>query len=171
MSFQQAFPDNNLSAYYFAAHPWEYELLRHSHMTSSVSEFVLSMSSANCIGMSDGSVNNYEGAYGWIFATQSGSQLDTGSGRIPTNPCSSYRAESYGMLSLLRFLYHVTVNIAAPNITALQISTDSNSLIQKVTQYLQFDTFYPNTTLEPDWDVLQIICTTIKCPSQLNSFT
>jgi hypothetical protein len=83
-------------------------------------------------------------------------------GRIATIPCSSYRAEAYGMLSLLRFLYHVSKNITTPTLSAMQISTDSKSLIQKVTQYHQFDHYYSNTTLEPDWDVLQIICTTNK---------
>jgi ribonuclease HI len=156
------FPENNLSAYYPEIQEWEYDLLRNSTLIVTDTVFHHSLQSIACIGMSDGSVNTKEGAYGWIFATNTGAELARGGGRIPTQRCSSYRAEAYGMLSLLRFLHHVSQNLKVFDLAAMQISTDSQSLVTKVTQYLQFDHYYPNTTLEPDWDVLQIICRTIR---------
>jgi hypothetical protein len=58
--------------------------------------------------VSDGSVRYHEeGAYGWALSSRSGERVAYGrgpaSGRVPT----SYRAEAYGMLSLLRFLVRI----------------------------------------------------------------
>ena len=58
---------------------------------------------------SDGSVRYTTlGAFGWVLSTDQGLQAATGMGPTRAGPRpSSYRAEGYGFLSILRFLIQV----------------------------------------------------------------
>jgi hypothetical protein len=152
ISFQTLFPENNLLPYYSDLYLLEKELLCHSTMIHLFQTFTLLYSHLHVSGcLMVLSIIMKVPSVGYLPQLLGFTSLKAqGSGRIPTIPCSSYRAKAYRMISLLRFLYHVNTNIDANNLAAMQISTDSNSLIIKVTQYLQFDHYYPNATLEHD---------------------
>ena len=67
------------------------------------------------------------------------------------------------MLSGTLFLFHLLQCINfAPSETPLVITffSDNSGLIQRVTQRCQYCTPYPNTTLAPDWDIIEQIYTT-----------
>jgi hypothetical protein len=57
-----------------------------------------------CIGVSDGSVRSDRGAFGWCLSQSDGRSLVTGMGPAQGMAPSSYRAEGYGMLAILRFI-------------------------------------------------------------------
>jgi hypothetical protein len=44
----------------------------------------------------------------------------------------------------------------------MQVSTESQLLLTKIVQYQRYRSYYPNITLEPDWDAVQGIVHTLK---------
>lgn len=57
---------------------------------------------------SDASVNEAKGAFGWLIAHPDVGTMVVGKGRVPGTNMSSYRAEAWGVLSVLRFLDRIT---------------------------------------------------------------
>jgi hypothetical protein len=56
----------------------------------------------------DGSVrNNKYSSFGWAIRDEAGNTVATGIGPAPGTKPSSYRAEAYGMLSIMRFLIRI----------------------------------------------------------------
>jgi hypothetical protein len=55
----------------------------------------------------DGSVMNEQGTFGWVISLPIGETLCTGKGPAYGHDISSYRAEAYGMLSGLLYLYQL----------------------------------------------------------------
>ena len=68
-----------------------------------------------------------------------------------------YRAERYGIISLLRFLHTMHQIYAAPPrrvaCTHL-IYCDNESLVTTLTQILAYNQIYPNLTVSPEWDTI-----------------
>lgn len=130
---------------------------------------------------SDASVKSGKGAFGWVIAHQSHGLLAIGKGRVPGHGMSSYRAEAWGMLSVLRFLLRLkTQNLF--DITSAQwfLECDNLSLITRVSKislatqqpaYTDEDssesmeqmsaTYYVRylqaNPLIPEWDILNAI--------------
>eukprot|EP00980_Cylindrotheca_fusiformis_P007788 scaffold1667_cov78-Cylindrotheca_fusiformis.AAC.1 len=115
-----------------------------------------------CTGVSDGSEFHQSMTFGWVLADQDGFRMVTGAGPAFGQQASSYRAEAYGMLSLLLFLLHLRVFCASPHPWKLDLASDNLGLIKKVKQALQYDSPFPNTTLEPDYDLVHSIVQTIR---------
>jgi hypothetical protein len=113
------------------------------------------------IGVSDGSVAKESGAYGWCLSSADGTRLATGMGPAQGMKPSSYRAEGYGMLSLLRFIIRLFEYYGtAPRCS--QLYSDNMALIQRIDKQMGRHTWYPNDTISSDWDVLQAIVSTLK---------
>jgi exonuclease III len=144
---------------------WEQDLLHTVDTIDSVESISRSMQHHRTLGASDGSVATSQGTYGWLIAQESGSVLAKGGGIIPTFGCTSYRAEAYGLLSLVLFCRHLQSFTSCDTFADTTIYTDSKSLLSKVDTYLQYDNYYPTTTLDPDWDILQAIVTNIRTSS------
>jgi hypothetical protein len=128
---------------------------------------------------SDGSVKFLtHGSFGWSVSLPNGRRLATCSGPVYGAKPSSYRAEGYGMLSLLRFFIRLFEYCDTPHDTAGVIVCDNLLLINKVIAYQSpfptaalldedwtpFDSLptllsntSPSATLAPDWDVLNEI--------------
>ena len=68
----------------------------------------------------------------------------------------------YGLLSYLRFLYRVSQYTQSPLPKHNIIYTDSASLIEKLGEIRKWLYFFPNTTMDPDWDVLQQIIFSLR---------
>ena len=72
---------------------------------------------------------------------------------------SSFRTKAYGLLSYLRFLYRISQYTHSPLPKETILYTDSASLIAKIGEIKTWPYFFPNATMDPDWDVLQQIIT------------
>jgi hypothetical protein len=142
------------------------------------------MRSQSFISASDGSVRLQDhGAFGWCISLPCGRRLATCAGPVFGTKPSSYRAEGYGMLSLLRFLLRLFEYCDMPPPTCGTIVCDNISIVDKVNSYqspypltdllnvewtpLNPPTGYasnksPSSTLNPDWDVLQEIRHTLS---------
>jgi hypothetical protein len=91
---------------------------------------------------------NDKASYGWIVANADTETIATGTGRAQGNPVSSFRAEAYGLLSLLVYLNDL------PQKHNVTIYIDSKSLIKRLQR---FPTKSPYQTMEPDADVVNTI--------------
>jgi hypothetical protein len=108
---------------------WEVELLHDVEMEDDPFEFCVA-SQPHQRAVSDGSVRHHnQGAFGWTIRNEQGERVAAGMGPASGSKPSSYRAEAYGMLSLLRFL------IRNAEYTSMHfpwigiIATDSQSLL------------------------------------------
>jgi hypothetical protein len=73
-----------------------------------------------------------------------------------------YRAEGYQVLSILRFIYRLYIFCNQPLPTNLHLFCDSKSHLDKTDIYTKHTRYFPNTSLQRDWDVVQKIVTTIR---------
>ena len=146
--------------------PWEIDLLRHTTMI--VDPYTLCETLTQGLrGGSDGSVRHFtDGSFGWMLSTPQGERMATGMGpaRGPRPP--SYRAEAYGMLSILRFLIRVAEYTSTVEPWTGSIVTDSHSVLKTLgggdvdPQEAEDDPVNIDgdevvlDVLCPDWDVL-----------------
>ena len=119
------------------------------------------------IAASDGSMSSSIRAYGWTCSLPHGQRLATNHGPVFGRFPSSFHAEAYGLLSYLRFLYRVSQYTQSPLPKQNIIYTDSTSLIEKLGEIRKWPYFFPNTTMDPDWDVLQQIIFSLRLFSSL----
>ena len=115
---------------------------------------------SSLIAVSDGSSMEGNMTFGWTMSLPNGQRLAGCAGPAPGSKDSSFRAEAYGMLSMLRFLFHLTSFCAATPTWQTQFSTDNQPLLKRIREYQRYNTYYPNATANADWDVLQAIVTT-----------
>ena len=101
-------------------------------------------------------------AYGWICSLPHGQCLTTNHGPVFGRLPSSFHAEAYGLLSYLRFLYRVGQYTQSPLPKQTILYTDSASLIAKIVEIEKWLYFFPNTTMDPDWDIPQQIMSSLR---------
>jgi ribonuclease HI len=120
----------------------------------------------------DGSVMNEQGTFGWVISLSTGEKLWTGKGPAYGHVISSYRAEAYGMLSGLLYIYHLLSFYSSEGGTSWQyrnfvVYCDNKSLVQVVSAKVKRTRQeYVNETMESEWDVVQAI---VKCIRQLGT--
>ena len=140
----------------------EYQLLRDS--TTKTDTFHLSetfQTNPKIITASDRSVFSSIGAYGWTCSLPHGQHLATNHRPVFGHFPSFFHAKAYGLLSYLRFLYRVS-QYTQPHLPKQNIIyTDSASLIEKLVEIRKWPYFFPNTTMDLDWDVLQQIISSL----------
>jgi hypothetical protein len=141
---------------------WECRLLEHIDIHSDLYSLHHSLASGTInMGVSDGSVLHDQGAYGWCLSSNDGTRLATGMGPAQGMKPSSYRAEGYGMLSLLRFIIRLFEFCgSAPRCSHLY--SDNLALVNRIAQQRTISTWYPNDTISSDWDILQAISSTLQ---------
>jgi hypothetical protein len=110
--------------------PWEKEILTYADFTGEPFDFCEDLQP--CIrAVSDGSVRREtQGAFGWSIRNEGG--ITVASGMKPARgggTVLSYRAEAYGMLSLLRFLIRIAEHAEMSFQWSGVIATDSLSLL------------------------------------------
>ena len=73
-------------------------------------------------------------------------------------------AEAFGMLSLLRFLFHMAATRTHDErqLQGLYMVCNNQGLVQSVDKMLLYVTIFPNTTMEAKWDCVAEILQTIK---------
>jgi ribonuclease HI len=116
--------------------------------------------------VSDGSVRHHtHGAFGWVLSSSTGERLAYGMGPASGRKPTSYRAEAYGLLSLMQFLSRVKEYSAMHEYWSGTIGTDSQSVLETLhgghldLQVVDtpVDLSRGRVVLEPlcpDWDVL-----------------
>ena len=142
---------------------WEAHLLRHFKLQCSLPILSTSLSNNTPLFLcSDGSAPLFRGSFGGTCATDDGTILFTLSGPAPGFRTSSFRAESYGLLAVLRFIVQVCNfhSLALPS--TLRMYTDSKSLVDTCYQRLEWTIDYPYSTMSADWDIQQCITATLR---------
>lgn len=101
---------------------------------------------------SDGSVQT-QGSFGWQFSNSLGHRFAQCSGPDFDYRINSYRTEGYGIRSILRFIIRAFECVCkdAPLYT---IYSNNESMISKMTDSLQFPYYFPNATLDAEWDLI-----------------
>lgn len=90
--------------YVMSLSPWEIELLQYVRLELDPRAICVALEST-FRAVSDGSVRyNKHGAFGWVLSSSSRERMAYGRGPASGRDPTSYRAEAYGMLSLMRFL-------------------------------------------------------------------
>jgi hypothetical protein len=111
--------------------------------------------------VSDGSERTPTMTFEWALRTTYGKCLVTCRGP-GFGPSSSHRAEGTGMLFGTKVLYHLShyTGLLLPN--HCHIFSDNKGLLLRTCARLQYVNNYPNATLEPDWDLIEEICATLR---------
>ena len=143
---------------------WETQLLRNIQIQNDdIFEIVDCITKCEELYItSDGSAPNFVGTYGWAAKTKTGTPIATNNGPAPGFCTTSFRSEAYGMLSVLLFLYHLIEYSKLFQLPIIKLYTDSQSLIDKVLDMVQWPDYYSSATLTADWDVLQAIVRLLK---------
>ena len=144
---------------------WEVELLKDVEMEEDTFELCVDLQPFQRAA-SDGSVRHHrQGAFGWTIRNENGQRVAARMGPASGSKPTSYRAEAYGMLSLLQFLIRIKEYTSMHFHWEGVIATDSQSLLDTlngVDELEQRDNFSPSAengtvvldVLAPDWDVL-----------------
>ena len=70
---------------------------------------------------------------------------------------SSHRSEAGGMFSAARFIYHLSRFTGYQFPTKLRFTANNKGLIDRINSRLGYVVSYPNATLAPDWDLIELI--------------
>ena len=143
--------------------PWESDLLQHVHIsTAPDAQITLMNTQASILGDSDGSVQNSNATFGWVLSTLNGRTVAKGFGAAHGIPMSSFRAEGYGFLAMLQFLFHLSKYTNTPFQPILHCWLDNQALVTRITKRRTQSFDHPNATLIPDWDVTNAIVQTLS---------
>jgi hypothetical protein len=136
--------------------PWEQLLFDSLDLTVNPYKILTTLDSNEAIySASDGSAKDHQGSFGWLLSSPDGTVIITCSGPAYVKQMKSYCAEGHGVLSLLCFIYHLYSFCQQPLPAALRLFCDSKSLLDKTNTYLRHPRYFPNTSLQSDWDVVQ----------------
>jgi hypothetical protein len=94
------------------------------------------------------------------MSTSDGTRLATCAGP-GFGPGTFHRAEGYGVLSAVHFVYCLQLFVQSTNIWAVQFTMDNKGLLIRIDQRRQYDKSYANATLAPDWDIVEEIVSTL----------
>ena len=108
-------PPTTFHTYLQCLDQWEYYLLRDSTISTDVFRLLEPFqTNPQIISASDGSVSSSIRAYSWICSLPHGQHLATNHGPVFGHLPSSFRAEAYGLLFYLQFLYRVSQYTQSP---------------------------------------------------------
>jgi hypothetical protein len=111
---------------------WEHEILQHLELASDAFTVGVELSHGIRV-VSDGSVwDDNQGAFGWTLSNDKGERMARCMGPARGARIDSYRAEAYGMLSVLCFLKRLTEFIGQGDEWHGILATDSQSLLDTI---------------------------------------
>lgn len=166
----------SFASYVLSLPQWEQCLLHGIHLMFQPHEIMHMISKLDAtdsaVLVSDGSQRGDTMTFGWVFGSLQQVTYAEHSGQGYGTP-SSHRAEGWGMLSGVLFIHHLQQYTAPqePDYTVFQhlaLFTDNQGLVTRITQRQQYSHSYPNTTLSPDWDIVEQIHATLKALPQDN---
>lgn len=103
---------------------------------------------AQLLTMSDGSDDSGAMTFGWVMALPTGKRLVRCAGPTFGLYGSSFRAEGYGFLSVSRFLIRLQEFCQVQPRWRIQMTTDNEGLLTRVTSSLPHRDPFPNLTLK-----------------------
>jgi exonuclease III len=106
---------------------------------------------------SDGGAIPGIGSFGWRAATVTGLRLIGCNGQAPGDNPESFRAEGYGLLSVLLFFHHFYRFYHIHDPLPFILYCDNEALIKTLIESMTYKYVTPNSTLSSDWDVLEEI--------------
>jgi hypothetical protein len=121
--------------------------------------------------VSDGSAGNNSMSFAWVLALPCGRRVVTCAGPVFGFRESSYRSEGYGVLSAVRFVYHLFQFCGCAPQWRYEYMADNKGLLTAILQDSKYTEAFPNTTLEADWDLRNEIKETLKLIGRPNSFS
>jgi hypothetical protein len=141
-----------------------FELLELCTQASSASGFTLLL-------VSDGSAGNNSMTFAWVLALPCGKRVATCAGPVFGFRESSYRSEGYGVLSAVRFVYHLFQFCGCAPQWRYDYMADNKGLLTALIQDATYAEAFPNTTLEADWDLRNEIKATLKLIGRPHTFS
>jgi hypothetical protein len=141
-----------------------FELMTLCHAASATAGLTL-------LFVSDGSAGNNSMSFAWVMALPCGTRVATCAGPVFGFRESSYRSEGYGVLSAVRFVLHLFRFCGCAPQWSFDYMADNKGLLTALLQDSQYSETFPNTTLEPDWDIRNEIKETLKLIGRPHSFT
>ena len=136
--------------------PWEQNLMKHITILCGEDELKHMLSSTdtilNCV--SDGSVANSIGTYGWVLAIK-GNHLVSGYGGVPGFPLSSLRSEACGKLAWLTWLVHYSTFHNVTIHCKIMSYCDNKAVVSKSVRHNDYQN--PSHTTTPNFDIFKTI--------------
>ena len=118
---------------------WETELLDNVSLTHDIFTTFEKMQNG-FLAAGDGSVRHeHNGAFGWIISTPAGERLVRANGPVRGHRPTSYRAEGYGILSILRFVKRMLLYCQEDPTWTWEMTSDNTSLVDTVNGYEEAD--------------------------------
>ena len=112
---------------------WEIELLAKVQLTHDAFTTFAKMRKSGFLAAGDGSVRHeHHGAFGWIISTREGERLARANGPVRGYRPTSYRAEGYGILSILRFVKRLLLYCNEDPVWQWEMTSDNISLVDTV---------------------------------------
>jgi hypothetical protein len=165
-------PPETLNEYIALLPPWEASLFEGLGMHLDCYTLVNTVmaitpkdhdSRLHLISLSDGSaINKSMSLFGWVLSLPTSERVATCSGPAPGSVQSSFRAERYGLLSIACFLHHLFCFYGVDSDIKIQLSCDNDPLLCCVKSALLHPNCFPNSTLQPGWDIIDAIIKTIQ---------
>ena len=143
--------------------PWEKHLFSEIVFIQNKEAVWKAICNNQCYATSDGSAPKEQGSFAWINSYNLGDCLARCSGPVFGYAISSFRAESYRLISILRFLLHVSHwhKKLDKQLHSLHIVRDSQGLIKTIAKLQVYPHIFPNATMDAEWDCLAQIWSTI----------
>jgi hypothetical protein len=101
-----------------------------------------SRAAPNTLLLSDGSAGDDSMSFGWVLSLYDGTVLARCSGPAAGHELP-FRSEGYGMLSAVRFLFHIFEYCQETRVGLYRFITDNQGLIRRVITSLAYDEPYP----------------------------
>ena len=158
----EATPPSTISLLVEELRPCERSLLQETIFIRPEAEVWDALTQGQCFIASDGSAPKDRGSFAWIMSNYSGERLARCSGPVFGHAISSYRAESYGILSFLRFLCNMIRlhGTHGDKLKTPHLVCDNQGVVTTITKLLSYPSIYPNTTMAAEWDCMAQILET-----------
>jgi hypothetical protein len=146
---------------------WELQLLQHIEVMDGTENTIWNtLCNQPCYFATDGSAPTNRGSFGWVISDIQGNILAKCYGPVYGYKISSYRAEAYGILSLLRYLLRLSQirqqnSQESSKILSHILLCDNEGIVKRTNIIKEWPFIYPNVTMEAEWDVLAEIRATL----------
>jgi len=152
------------NTYILSLDEWERNLLAHVTLNATPAETMYLLNDGVVFAARDGLVLKMSsGSFGLVLVhVQTKTTIAAAMGAAPGFQPSSFRAEAYDALAVLRLIWLLSTYTGIILSATLRHCIDSNSLVRQISYEARRRYPNPRTTLQPDWDVTQGIIHTLS---------
>jgi hypothetical protein len=162
VDFQET--SDSWETYILSLEEWERNLLAHVTLHATPAETMHLLNDGVVFAASDGSVlQTTSGSFGVVLVhVRTKTTIATAMGAAPGFQPSSFRAEAYGALAVLRLIWRLSKFTDIALSVTLRHWIDNNALVRRISYEARRRYPNPRATLQPDWDVTQGIISTLS---------